>query len=66
MTCQPEPTEPPEITDDELRERLFAGRVPGQALTKAQHDVLEAAKGRPLTQDPIGAHKHPAPETPTT
>lgn len=44
------------------RERLFAGRVPGEALTKEQHDELVAKKGRPLTQDPIGAHPHPQPK----
>ena len=45
----------------ELKERLFAGRVPGQALTKEQWEALGGndPDKRPLTQDPIGAHPHP-------
>ncbi len=39
----------------------FAGRVPGQALTKEQWEALGGndPDKRPLTQDPIGAHPHP-------
>ena len=40
---------------------MFAGRVPGQALTKEQWEALGGndPDKRPLTQDPIGAHPHP-------
>lgn len=52
----------------ELKERLFAGRVPGQALTLEQWQALgygDDPDKRPLTQDPLGAHKHPKPKDPT-
>jgi len=56
-------------TDDELaaarrwvRRRVLTGRIPGQALTKAQHDYLTEGRDRPLTgTDEIGAHPHPRP-----
>ena len=48
------------------RERLFAGRVPGQALTKEQWEALgygtDGPATRPLTQDPVGTYPHPQPK----
>lgn len=51
------------LSRQQRRERLFAGRVPGQAITKEQHDDLVARKGRPLTQDPIGTTPRTLPTT---
>jgi hypothetical protein len=48
------------------KERLFAGRVPGHAITLEQWRELgygnDGPATRPLTQDPIGAHPHPSPK----
>ena len=53
-------------TDDDIarrwaRRRLLAGRIPGHAITKAQHELLTEGLDRPLTQDPIGTTPHPQP-----
>jgi hypothetical protein len=59
---KPKPTSESDLT---RKERIYARRVPGQALTKEQWEALgfdvDGGRTRPLTQDPIGAHPHPQP-----
>ncbi len=51
-----------------FKERLFAGRTPGTAVTKEEWQALGYDKGgsksRSFTDDPIGTHKHPSAESP--
>ena len=52
------------------RERIFAARAPGTALTLEEWRALgydvDGEQSRPLTDDPMGYKPRPRPETPTT
>ena len=54
----------------EDKERLFAGRVPGQAVTYEEWLALgygpDGKQTRPFTDEPMGWKPRPRPETPTT
>lgn len=54
--------------DPAIRERLFAGRTPGTAVTKEEWEALgygnDGHASRPFTDDPIGTHPHPKPGAP--
>jgi hypothetical protein len=48
------------------KERRFAGRTPGEAITLEQWRELgygnDGPATRPLTQDPVGTYPHPKPK----